>query len=589
MLRYFTVFLPTLSLAFLTACAPPSNETAGTGTAGTETNAAAVLTEVGDDLWNFMLEESVGLRLQEGLPVESLTDLSHEHAAASAARMREMLERLDAGGTDGLSHAEEVLHATLRWNLDSAVRLADHERLLTYITPYSFAFSELHTPLQKIPVTDAEGAASYLALAKTYPGVVATLKSRLEGQLEAGIVVPAPAMPPIIAMWKGFDAQPQSVFMALAGENLPEGFAEEMMTLIENEVRPAWQNMAAFLEGPYLAAAPEGVGLGQYPGGAEAYKALAEYHTSLSLTPEEIHRIGRERLETNNKRLAKIREELGFTGTQQEFHAQLAKDPRFFVKTPEEVGERLMSHIRRLEPLVSDYFMTQPKAPYGVRRLLPQLEGSMTYGYYDSPRVDKPKGEYHFNGSKLDQRSLIGAASLIFHELVPGHHFQIALQNENETLPKWQQQPAHTAFVEGWAEYSSMLAEEMGMYEDPYDLYGRLVFENFFACRLISDTGMAVLGMTLEESRQLMRDNLLESEVQIVTETLRYSTDLPGQALAYGLGATKIHELREKARAELGDKFDIRRFHDAVLGYGSIPLTVLEEHIDWFIREESGS
>ena len=210
----------------------------------------------------------------------------------------------------------------------------------------------------------------------------------------------------------------------------------------------------------------------------------------------------------------------------------------------------------------------------------------MTFGYYDPPKPDEPSGRYRFNGSRLGERSLLTAAPLIYHELVPGHHFQVALQRENAELPPLRRESFPTAFVEGWAEYASDLAGEMGLYREPYDRYGRLAMDMFLSARLVVDTGMNALGWSLEDARRFLREHVLESETQIATETLRYSVDLPAQALAYKLGSARIRELRRRAEAELGPAFDVRRFHDAVLAPGALPLPVLEESIAGWIAAE---
>ncbi|HSG40220.1 MAG TPA: DUF885 domain-containing protein, partial [Thermoanaerobaculia bacterium] len=195
-------------------------------------------------------------------------------------------------------------------------------------------------------------------------------------------------------------------------------------------------------------------------------------------------------------------------------------------------------------------------------------------------------GAYMFNGSRLDERSMLSAASLIYHELLPGHHFQIALQKENESLPEFRRDSYPTAFVEGWAMYASGLAEEMGGYSDLYDLAGWIANDLFLSSRLVVDTGMNSQGWSRYKAIDFMEANTFESATQIGTETLRYSVDIPGQALAYKMGANKFWELRRKAQRELGAKFDLRRFHDAVLGSGAMPMTVLEKHVDWWIGEE---
>jgi uncharacterized protein (DUF885 family) len=275
---------------------------------------------------------------------------------------------------------------------------------------------------------------------------------------------------------------------------------------------------------------------------------------------------------------------LKFEGSEAEFHAMLKKDPKFIPKTPEEIGQKLMEYDRRIAAMVDAFFSKKPKAPHAVQRLDPSFEGSMTFGYYQVPTKANPTGTYFYNGSNLSERPMFNAASLVYHELVPGHHFQINLQSENESLPAFRREGGHNAFVEGWAEYASDLAEEMGMYMDPYELYGRFAAEMFLTVRLVVDTGMNYYGWPRSRAVEYMRANLLESDTQIHTESLRYSCDIPGQALGYKMGMMKIRELREKARREMGKKFDIRKFHATVLGSGSMPMTVLEDHIDWFIE-----
>ena len=208
----------------------------------------------------------------------------------------------------------------------------------------------------------------------------------------------------------------------------------------------------------------------------------------------------------------------------------------------------------------------------------------MTYGYYQPPSAADPVGYYRYNGSNLEHRSLIGAQHLIYHELIPGHHFQLALEQERTAVHPLQAFLGASAYGEGWAEYAAGLAEAMGVYE-PYDLYGLLMARSFVATRLVVDTGLNALGWTLDRARQAMRQNSLEADVQIGTELLRYSTDIPGQALSYYIGYDRIMELRARAQKELGAAFDLRSFNDALLSSGSVPLNVLQSHVEWFIRE----
>jgi uncharacterized protein (DUF885 family) len=209
----------------------------------------------------------------------------------------------------------------------------------------------------------------------------------------------------------------------------------------------------------------------------------------------------------------------------------------------------------------------------------------MTYGYYQPPTPANPVGLYNYNASQLESRSLLAGAHLMYHELVPGHHFHLALQQENANAHPVREFLRYGAFTEGWAEYAASLAEEMELYDDPYDLYGHLTMQVFLASRLVLDTGMNYLGMSLQDARAFMKAHTFESQVQIDSETLRYSTDIPAQALGYWLGYEKFWELRRRAEQQLGSRFDIRAFHSAAIGEGAMPLDVLEQHIDRYIGQ----
>jgi uncharacterized protein (DUF885 family) len=204
----------------------------------------------------------------------------------------------------------------------------------------------------------------------------------------------------------------------------------------------------------------------------------------------------------------------------------------------------------------------------------------MTYGYFDPPQKDHAEGIYHFNAGNLTQKALFTLAALTYHEIMPGHHLQIALQYENSALHPFRRYGEVTAYTEGWAEYAATLAWEMGLYEQPEERYGRLVNDAFLTCRLVVDTGMNALGWSLEQARDYMRQNSGMSEAEILTESVRYSCDIPGQGLAYKLGDRHILELRERMRHVLGTGFDLKSFHNVVLGTGAIPLPILEWHVE---------
>jgi uncharacterized protein (DUF885 family) len=321
-----------------------------------------------------------------------------------------------------------------------------------------------------------------------------------------------------------------------------------------------------------------------YPQGREYYEWLVRMNTTVDMPIEQIHRLGMDEVKRLTAEMMAIQKELGFTGTPQEFRATFRTNPKTSAKTAEEIGERLDSYLRRIEPMMPKYFLRMPKAPYGVKRLQPELEGAQTFGYYQQPTPDDPTGYYRFNGANPQDKLLVWAGSLIYHEILPGHHYQGSLTLESN-LPAFRKQFGPNGYGEGWGEYSSRMAGEMGMYQDPYDRYGYLMGEMMLAVRLVVDTGMNALGWPRERAAAYMKEHTHLSDREIFTETLRYSVDIPGQALSYHLGMLEFVRLREKAKKELGEKFDIREFHEAVLRPGSIPLTVLEKHVEWWIAE----
>jgi uncharacterized protein (DUF885 family) len=308
------------------------------------------------------------------------------------------------------------------------------------------------------------------------------------------------------------------------------------------------------------------------------------WHSTTDVTPEELFRIGERELDSLGTQLDHVRLQIGFPGSRAEFQAALRTHPAYFAKTPDEVGQRLEAFAATMEPKLDSLFGRRPKAPYGVARLSPELEPVMTYGYYDPPVPHRNRGIYFYNGSKLSERNLGMAEGLTYHELAPGHHFQIALLRENDALPRLRRDAYFTAHGEGWGDYASMLGADAGLYQDPYSRAGRLMMEMMLATRLVLDVGMNYLGWSLERARQFMREHTLESETQIASETLRYGVDIPGQALAYRMGSLTIRRIREDAKRALGPAWDVKAFHDLVLMAGPMPLDVLERHVQRWTR-----
>ncbi|MGH9440903.1 MAG: DUF885 domain-containing protein [Thermoanaerobaculia bacterium] len=557
---------------------------------------SSVVAEVGKEYWNLVLEDRIDLREELGLPIESLPDVSDSRAKELAAKARVLLRRLEPVAPESLEPEERLSLLVLRKELSNWVEAPKYSDFALPVMPYTSPFSTIRRVLADYKFAGEADARRYLSLLDDLARLTVTVEAKLRSSAGRGIVIPRdeielllPSLEPLA------ERSGESPFRAAPSRLAAPGidaaaFERQQAAKIDGKVAPAFGRLLTYLRGDYRKAAPSGVGLSQYPGGEAYYRYLVAYHTNSPLSPEEIHRYGLSEMERINRELDAVRQKVGFPGSLADFRRSLKTDVRFFPKTPEEIGDRLMAAVRRVEPKIPLFFSRIPKAPYGVRRLDPALEGSMTFGYYQVPTPGHPEGDYLFNGSRLSERSLLNAPALIAHELVPGHHFQINLQSENESLPIYRRHLIDvTAYVEGWGEYASALAGEMGLYDQPYDRCGRLAMEAFLSARLVVDTGMNLLGWPRERAIAYMRDNTFETDLQISTETLRYSCDMPGQALAYKMGSRKFFELREKARRELGPKFGIRRFHEAVLGSGALPMNVLETKVDEWIAAEKAA
>ncbi len=546
-----------------------------------------------DEVWSRSIDRNPLLRLREGLPVVELPPLDYARAEEDSAFAQSVLDRLGEIDLNSVSHEDKLTGEILRWEAEMTVEGLQYYWLNSVLTPYVNPLPGLQRIFEAQPLTDLQDLDDYLSLLEQVPGYVQSLDDTVREQAALGYVVSRANMPAVIAVTRAAIQPPESHPLAPSGERLSlfatedaEAFELQFSDIVERSINPAIEALVAYLEGEYLELAPEGVGVKQYPGGEDYYRYLTRLHTTMNVTPEEVQQVGFEMVQDMQDRMAAIQADIGFEGTAAEFSEHLRTDPGFFPETPDEVAHRLRSASETFFVRVDELFMMAPKAPFDVRRLDPSLEASQTYGYYSPPTPTEPTGYYNYNASSLDERSWLNLEGVSYHELFPGHHFHIARQFENESLPPMRRYSFQTAFTEGWGSYASHLGLEAGMYSDPYSRYGMYILEIFLATRLVVDPGMNYFDWTLEQARDFMRESTLESGTQIATESLRYSTDMPGQALAYQMGKRKLLELRARAEAALGEDFDLRRFHEAVLGSGSMPMQVLDEHIDWFIEQE---
>jgi uncharacterized protein (DUF885 family) len=554
--------------------------------------AAGSLQGLAEEYYGWLLQDDYYTRLKAGLPVERLPDLSLAKSQADAARAQALAARVAAVTETGLAHDDWLTRQLLLHQLGLTAKAPRFYWLEPVITPYRCPLPMVQLVFTTYRFHGRADLEHYLALLRQYPGLVRTLLDIVRTQRQKGIVLPRDEIALVVPFLSSMVTAPeQSPFFVadsrLVGVDRDDGrtFQGEVAAEIRSGIAPAIEELVAFVKTDYASSAPVSVGVWQYPGGREYYRELVRVHTGTDLTPSRIHEIGLSEVARLRHELDLARQACGFAGTLPAFMHLLRTDPRFFPASPDEVGQRLLSVVERVRPKVGQFFRHTPRAPYGVRRLPASLEGGQTFGYYQQPTSAEPTGYYLFNGSDLAHRSLLNAAALILHELVPGHHFQICLAAENSALPAFRREAAYTGYVEGWGDYASELGRDMGIYADPWALCGRLAMDLFVSARLVVDTGMNDLGWSREKAIDYMRENTLETDAQIGTETLRYACDMPGQALAYKIGSRRLLELRAAAKRRLGTRFDIRAFHDWVLGSGAMPLSLLDAHVDWEILE----
>ena len=357
---------------------------------------------------------------------------------------------------------------------------------------------------------------------------------------------------------------------------------------ILHAVVPAYQSLLRFLLDEYLPAGSEEVGASRLPDGRAFYQHRIHLYTSLQLTPEQVHNTGQAEVQRIRAEMQDLMDAAGFGGTLPEFVASLRADARHYAATPEALLRETAYVLKRIDGELPGLFKTLPRTPYGIRPIPAASAPGNTTAYYFPPTGDgRRAGFYYVNTYDLASRPLYEIEALSLHEAVPGHHLQIALQQELD-LPPFRRFRFFTEFVEGWALYAERLGLEMGFYQDPTSNFGRLSYEMWRACRLVVDTGLHALGWTRQQAIDFMAANTSSTLLNIANEVDRYIA-WPGQALAYKIGELKIRELRARAEQRLGTRFDIREFHDLALGSGAVPLDLLERMVDAWLAAQPSS
>ena len=360
---------------------------------------------------------------------------------------------------------------------------------------------------------------------------------------------------------------------------------DEMVSVLTEYVYPAYETLYSYFIESYLPSCGESIACKDFPNGDVYYKYQIKSYTTTNLTAEEIHQIGLGEVDRIRAEMKKVINMTEFDGSFDEFLTFLRSDSQFYFTSEDELLNEYRMICKKADAELPKFFGLLPRLPYGVKPIPDyQAPASPTAYYYSGSQEAGRAGFFMANTYRLETRPKYEMEALSIHEAVPGHHLQITLAQELDNIPKFRRYGGYTAFVEGWGLYSEKLAEEMGFYKDPYSKFGQLTYEMWRACRLVVDTGMHTLGWTRQEAIDFMLSNTAKTENDVTVEIDRYIA-WPGQALAYKIGELKIRELRSKAEKEMGDDFNIRDFHDVVLGNGAVPLDILEKHVNEYISQ----
>jgi uncharacterized protein (DUF885 family) len=528
---------------------------------------------------------------------DKVTDFSQEEIDAGLAKSKEFFDRFEAIDPTGFPE-QEALTRTLsirsfREDLEDA-RFKNWQMPVTQIYGIHIDAPQLVSLLSFQTVKDYD---DYVARLKALPRLMDQNVVQMRKGMAEGVMPPKFLLEKVVGQAQGIaDKKGEDSPFAMPLSKIPASFPdadkarlrEAVLGAIRDSVGPAYVKFAAFVKDEYAPRGRTEPGMWSLPQGAERYAVRVKRQTTTELTPDEIHKIGLEQVALIEKDMGVVAKKLGFKDWKA-LAAAIEKDPKRHFHSREEILAAYRKFIDRMKPQLPKLFGRLPKADLVVMKVEEFREKEASGAQYNQPAQDGSRpGHVMINTSDPESRKTISTESTAYHEGVPGHHLQIAIAQELEKLPPQRQQAFYTAFAEGWALYSERLGKEIGFYEDPYSDFGRLQDEMLRAIRLVVDTGFHSKKWTRQQVVDYFHAHSAIDEVDVQSETDRYIS-IPGQALAYKVGQLKILELRDRAKAKLGAKFDVRKFHDTVLDAGALPLDVLEARVDAWIAGEKGS
>lgn len=523
-----------------------------------------------------------------------LPDMSPEAYLKANQQFKQLLAELNAVDVQSLSEQHQINHTILRYRLQNQVDEYTYGDRYMPLTAESGFHSDILFQLSGNQFKTAEDVEKYLTKLSSLPRYMAQQTAWMRQGIAKGYTQPKAVLAGYeqgILSFIQKDIEKSVFFRPLrkAVSTIPadqwQTLQQRARTIITEQIHPAYQQYYDFFVGEYLPAARDTIAASALPDGANFYQNRLEYYTTLKMTPAEVHQIGLNEVARIRAEMATVIAQTGFQGSFAEFIHFLRTDKQFYATTPDQLLREAAFLSKKIDAQLPKLFHTLPRTPYGVEAVPAEIAPKYTTGRYSGGREPGDAGFYWVNTYALDRRPLYEMEALTLHEAVPGHHLQVALANEQTNLPSYRRSFYTSAFGEGWGLYAEYLGLEVGFYQDPYSNFGRLTYEMWRACRLVVDTGMHTMGWSRQQAIDFLASNTALSMHNVTTEVDRYIS-WPAQALSYKLGEITIKRLRADAEQALGDKFDVRQFHDVVLQNGSLPLPVLEQQVAKYIRQQ---
>lgn len=558
---------------------------------------APALQAIIDQSWQLQLSASpeMAYSMGDASAAGKLADLSPAALAKLNQGQIAVLAQLKALDRSSLSKEDKINAQILEEQIQNDVDLYRFKDYYLPITAES-GFHAYITSIAQGRFNTLEDYRNYIAKLNTLPTYFAQQTHWLKQGLAEGITPPKVTLNGfedsisayIVPVEKSSYFKPFTQYPNYFTEAQKTQLTQEGRTLVEQKVLPLYQNFYDFMTKEYIPNARENIAASSLPNGAEFYENRVRYYTTLNMTSTQVHELGVKEVQRIRQEMEQIIASVGFKGSFADFLHFLRTDPQFYTTNADQLLKEAAFIAKKADAMLPKYFGKLPRKPYGIAPVPAEIAPKYTTGRYSGSNSDDEPGYYWVNTYALDKRPLYELEALTLHEAVPGHHLQISLNSELTSLPDFRRYGYISAFGEGWGLYCEYLGLEAGFYQDPYSNFGRLTYEMWRAARLVVDTGMHAQGWSRQQAIDFMASNTALSLHNVTTEIDRYIS-WPGQALSYKIGELTIKRLRAKAEQELGDKFDIRAFHDAVLENGSVPMSILEQQINDFIKAKKAT